>query len=146
MNASKAQELFRRAAAADDAAAMREGLERMLGADGHGGLSPEREYELRRPDFVMEMPQSRERIRGRDALRAMQESFPAPAPAITLRKVTGARHVWVAEADIDYGGDRSQAVIIFELDGQGLIARETRYYPQQFEAPAWRAALVEAMA
>ena len=145
MDASKAQELFRLAVASDDAAAMREGLERMLGADGHGGLSPEREYDLRRPDFVMEMPQSCERIRGRGTLRTMQESFPAPAPAITLRKVTGARHVWVAEADIDYGGDRSQAIIIIELDDQGLIARETRYYPQPFEAPAWRAALVEAM-
>jgi hypothetical protein len=144
MDVSKVQELFRRAVADDDAAAMREGLERMLGVDGRG-LSPEREYELRRPDFVMEMPQSRERIRGRDALRTMQESFPAPAPAITLRKVTGGRHVWVAEADIDYGGDRSQAVIIIGLDDRGLIARETRYYPQQFEAPAWRAALVEAM-
>jgi hypothetical protein len=77
------------------------------------------------------MPQSRERIRGRDALRTMQEAFPVPAPAITLRKVTGARHVWVAEGDIDYGGERSQVVVIFELDGQGLIARETRYYPQQ---------------
>jgi hypothetical protein len=109
---------------------MREGLERMLGADGQSGLSPEREYELRRHDFVMEMPQSRERIRGCDALRTMQEAFPAPAPAITLRKVTGARHVWIAEADINYGGDQTQAVIIIELDDEGLIARETRYYPQ----------------
>jgi len=57
----------------------------------------------------------------------------------------GARHVWVAEADIDYGGDQAQAVIIIELDDQGLIARGTRYYAQQFEAPAWRAALAEAM-
>lgn len=145
MDISKAHELFRRAAASDDAAAMREGLERMLGAGRYGGLSPEREYELRRPDFVMEMPQSRERIRGRDALRTMQDSFPAPAPAITVRKITGARRVWVAEAEIDYGGDQTQAVIIIELDDHGLIARETRYYPQPFEAPAWRAALVEAM-
>ena len=129
----------------DDAASMREGLERMLGLGEYGGLSPEREYGLRHPDFVMEMPQSRERIRGRDALRKMQEAFPAPAPAMTLRKVTGARHVWVAEADIDYGGDRWQTVVIFELDDQGLIARETRYYPKQFEAPAWRAELAETM-
>jgi hypothetical protein len=75
----------------------------------------------------------------------MQEAFPAPAPAITLRKVTGARHIWIAEADIDYGGDRCPTVVIFELDDQGLIARETRYYPQQLEAPAWRAELAEAM-
>jgi len=145
MDVSKAQELFRRAVTGDDAAAMREGPERMLGAGEYGGLSPEREYGLRRPDFVLDMPQSRERIRGRDAVRAMQEAFPAPAPVITLRKVTGARHVWVAEADIDYGGDQSQAVVILELDDQGLIAGETRYYTQRFEAPAWRATLAEAM-
>ena len=56
----------------------------------------------------------------------MQEAFPAPEPAITLRKVTGGRHVWIAEADIDYGGDQTQAVIIFELDDQGLIAYSWR--------------------
>jgi hypothetical protein len=145
MDASQVQGLFRRAAASDDAAVMRQGLEGMLGAAGHGGLSPERECAVRRPDVVIEMPQSRERIRGRDALRKLQERFPSPAPAITLRNVTGSRHVWVAEADIDYGGDRCQAVIILELDSDGLIARETRYYPQPFEAPAWRAELVEAM-
>jgi hypothetical protein len=145
MDASKVQELFRRAMASDDAVSMREGLERMLGLGEHGGLSPEREYGLRRPDFVLDMPQSRERIRGRDALRKMQEAFPPPAPAVTLRRVTGARHVWVAEADMNYGGDLWQTVVIFELDGHGLIARETRYYPREFEAPAWRAGLVEAM-
>lgn len=144
MDAAQVQDLFRQAAASDDAAAMRQGLEGMLGADGPG-LSPEREYAVRRPDVVIEMPQSRERIRGRDALLTMQQMFPAPAPSITLRNVTGGRHVWVAEADIDYGADRSQAVLILELDSHGLIARETRYYPQPFEAPAWRAELVEAM-
>jgi hypothetical protein len=142
----KVQELFRRAVADDDAAAMREGLERMLGLGGYGGLSPEREYLLRRPDFVMEMPQSGERVRGRDALRRLQEVFPAGPPAVTVRRVTGARGVWVAEADIDYGDDdRWQTVVIFELDDHGLIARETRYYPRAFEAPAWRSELVEAM-
>jgi len=144
MDASQVQELFRRAVASDDTAAMREGLEGMLGAGGQG-LSPEREYAVRRPDVVIDLPQSRERIRGRDAMRTMQEMFPAPVPAISLRNVTGGRHVWIAEADIDYGGDRSQAVVIFELDRDGLIARETRYYTQPFEAPAWRAGLVEAM-
>jgi hypothetical protein len=141
----KILELFRRAITDDDAAAMREGLERMLGLGGDGGLSPEREYLLRRPDFVMEMPQSGERIRGRDMLRRLQEAFPAGPPAVTVRRVTGARSVWVAEADIDYGDDdRWQTVVIFELDDHGLIARETRYYPRAFEPPAWRSELVEA--
>jgi hypothetical protein len=55
----------------------------------------------------------------------------AGPPAVTVRRVTGARGVWIAEADIDYGdGDRWQTVVIFELDEHGLIARETRYYPR----------------
>ena len=144
MDASQVQTLFRRAVANDDAAAFRQGLEGSLGTDGHG-LSPEREYAVRRPDVVIDMPQSRERFRGRDSIRQMQEMFPEPAPVITLRKVTGGCHVWVAEADTSYGGDRGQAVVMFELDSDGLIARETRYYTQPFEAPAWRAGLVEAM-
>jgi hypothetical protein len=53
---------------------------------------------------------------------------------VIVRRVTGARRVWIAEADINYGDDdRWQAVIIFELDVHGLIARETRYYPRAFE-------------
>ena len=144
MDASQVQTLFRQAVANDDAAAFQQGLEGFLGTDGHG-LSPEREYAVRRPDVVIDMPQSRERFRGRDSIRQMQEMFPEPAPVITLRKVTGGCHVWVAEADTSYGGDRGQAVVMFELDSDGLIARETRYYTQPFEAPAWRAGLVEAM-
>ena len=88
MDASQVQTLFRQAVANDDAAAFRQGLEGFLGTDGHG-LSPEREYAVRRPDVVIDMPQSRERFRGRDSIRQMQEMFPEPAPVITLRKVTG---------------------------------------------------------
>ena len=75
----------------------------------------------------------------------MQQRFPGPVPSIALRRVTGARSVWIAEADIDYGDDRSQVVVIFELDEDGLIVRETRYYPAAFTAPAWRSELVETM-
>ena len=56
---------------------MREGIECLFGLTGDG-LSPEAEYWLRNEDYVMEMPQSGERIRGRDAMRAMQEAFPVP--------------------------------------------------------------------
>ena len=140
------QGLFRRAIAADDAEAMRNGLERLLGIAGSGVLSAEREYELRRPDFVMEMPQSGERVRGRDAMRQMQERFPGGGPTVALRRVVGAGRVWVAEATSDYGDDPWQVVLVVELDGDGLIARETRYYTKGFEAPEWRSDLVEPMA
>jgi hypothetical protein len=135
--------LFLRALTDNDSAAMREGIERLFGLDGNG-LSPEAEYQLRHDDFVMEMPQSQERIRGRDAMRAMQEAFPVP-PSITLRRVVGSGQVWVVEGTNDYAGDVWHVVAILELGTDGSIVRDTRYYTQQSEAPGWRAEWVEAI-
>jgi hypothetical protein len=40
---------------------------------------PEEEYNVRHPeDYVMEMPQSGERFRGRENMRAFQEAHPTP--------------------------------------------------------------------
>ena len=49
-------------------------------------LSTEAEYNVRHEDYVMEMPQSGERIRGREKMRQLQEDYPAP-PTIQLRRV-----------------------------------------------------------
>src|SRR3712207_7275899 len=84
MSESEVLDLFRRAVADDDPVAMRAGLDRVLGLSSGTGLSAEEEYRVRHPDYVMEMPQSGERIRGREAMRAMQEAFPTPPP-LTVR-------------------------------------------------------------
>ncbi|MFW3171471.1 hypothetical protein [Geodermatophilus sp. CPCC 206100] len=137
--------LFRRAVTHDDATAMRAGLERLLGLTEGAGLSAADEYRVRHPDYVMEMPQSGERIRGRDAMRGMQEAFPAP-PRVQLRRVVGAGRVWVVEGVNDYGGDVWHVVLTLELDDDGRIVRDTRYYARPFEPPAWRAPFVEPVA
>src|ERR687894_2762151 len=103
MSESEVLDLFRRAVADDDPVAMRAGLDRVLGLTSGTGMSAEDEYRVRHPDYVMEMPQSGERIRGREAMREMQEAFPTP-PTITVRRVVGAGHVWVLEGVNDYGG------------------------------------------
>lgn len=56
MNASEVQDLFLKAMRDDDSAAMTQGLELMLGIADSRGLSAEDEYQLRHPDYVMEMP------------------------------------------------------------------------------------------
>jgi hypothetical protein len=43
-------------------------------------LSAEAEYDARHEDYVMEMPQSGERIRGREKMRQLQQEYPAPPP------------------------------------------------------------------
>jgi ketosteroid isomerase-like protein len=107
-------------------------------------LSPEAEYELRHPDYVMEMPQSGERIRGRENMRAFQEAYPNP-PTIEPRRVVGSGDVWVIEARSDYGeGQRFNLAMIVEFR-DGKIWKDTRYYAEPFEPPAWRAPWVEPM-
>jgi SnoaL-like domain len=105
-------------------------------------LSPDEEYELRHEDYVMEMPQSGERIRGRENMRAFQEAYPDP-PSIRLRRVLVRDGLWVAEGFNDYGGGQVFAIVaIIELR-DGKMWRDTRYYAEPFEAPEWRARWVE---
>ena len=106
-------------------------------------LSPEDEYEIRHEDYVMEMPQSGERIVGRDKMRAFQEAYPNP-PTIQPRRVVGAGDVWVIEARSDYGGQIYHVAMIVEFR-DGKIWRDTRYYAEPFEPPEWRAQWVEVM-
>lgn len=145
MDQAAVQDLFRKAIAQNDPAAMREGLERLLGVAEGRRLSADEEYQLRSAEFVMEMPQSGERIRGREAMRSMQQAFPTPPQSVEIRRVVGAHHFWVLEGELNYGQGPWSAVIVIELDEDGLIARETRYYTEKSEPPAWRAAWVEAM-
>jgi hypothetical protein len=106
-------------------------------------LGAESGYELRHEDFVMEMPQSGERIRGREKMREFQGAYADP-PAMRLRRVLVRDRLWVAEVVSDYRGQVSHAVFIVELR-DGKMFRDTRYYAEPFEAPEWRAQWVERM-
>jgi hypothetical protein len=110
-------------------------------------LSAEKEYALRREDYVMEMPQSGERIRGRENMRAFQEGFPGHStpPSIRIRRVLVRDGLWVVESVIDYGGGQVfNGAAILELK-DGKIWRDTRYFAEPFEAPEWRSRWVERM-
>jgi hypothetical protein len=107
-------------------------------------LSAEAEYELRHEDYVMEMPQSGERFRGREKMREFQKAYPTP-PKIHLRRVLVKDGLWVVEGVNDYGGGQVfDVVLIIELR-DGKMWRDTRYYAEPFEAPEWRAAWAERM-
>ena len=110
-------------------------------------LSAEAEYETRHDDYLMEMPQSGERIRGRENMREFQRSFAdnSTPPTIHLRRVTVRDGLWILEGVNDYGEGRVFTVVaIFELK-DGKIWRDPRYYAEPFDAPQWRADLVERM-
>jgi hypothetical protein len=102
-------------------------------------MDPALEYEARHEDFTVEFPQSGERL-DRDGLRRLQTTFPGGAPpTIQLRRLTGTGDIWFGETKIDYP-DGSVAYGVARIEFRdGKIFKETRYYAEPFEVPAWRA-------
>jgi hypothetical protein len=102
-------------------------------------MDPDLEYRHRHEDYLLELPQSGERL-DRDGLRRLQQTFPGgKAPDIRLRRVTGGGDVWVAESLIHYA-DGSVFFGVSRVEFRdGKMWRETRYYAEPFEVPEWRA-------
>ncbi len=97
--------------------------------------------ELFHEDAIMDWPQSGERVRGGDNRRAVYGSFPQ-LPTITPRRLVSDGDLVVLEASLDYDGPVYLSVFVFEFR-DGLIARETAYWTEPFDAPDWRASWVE---
>jgi hypothetical protein len=108
-------------------------------------LSAEAEDQIRHDEYTMEWPQSGERLRGRQKMRAFQESNAGSRPPRWVRRVLVREGVWVVEGSVDYGGGREgDFVLILELR-EGKVFRETRYYADRFEASEERAHWFERM-
>jgi hypothetical protein len=99
------------------------------------------EHEIYREDAVLDYPPSGERIRGR---RNIQESrFVQPnKKRFTVRRIVGSGNLWVTEFVLAYNDRPSYAVSIMEFR-DGLVAKETQYFADPFDAAASRAHLVE---
>jgi hypothetical protein len=116
---------------------VRELMNRLLEA-----MDPALEYEARHEDYIVEFPQSGERMT-RDGLRKMQEAYPAGPPRIHLRRLIGAGDLWIGESVVDYSdGKTYHGVAILEFR-DGKMWRDTRYFGEPFDAPAWRAPWVQ---
>ena len=92
-------------------------------------------------DCVQEWPQSRERIRGKANIIAINKNYPG-LPRATVRNITAEGRTVVTEVDLDYGGKPYHAVSIFDIEN-GKVVHETDYFAEPFEAPQWRAQWVE---
>jgi ketosteroid isomerase-like protein len=97
--------------------------------------------EVAADDLVQEYPQSGERFRGRDNVRAMNEAYASETgtqPTMTPTRIRGGGNVWVAEGTVDYGNGTSvKSVSIVEFK-DGKLVSTTDYFASPFEAPEWR--------
>ena len=92
-------------------------------------------------DVVVEYPQSGERIVGAANLSALRDLYPAKL-TFDLKRISGSGELWVTEYVIEYDGKPVHTISIMDFNGD-KVAHETLYFADPFEAPSWRAHLVE---
>ena len=93
------------------------------------------------PDVVYEIPQSRERIRGRDRYLRFNQEYPGHWHLRPKVIIADDRNgvVWF-EWRVDGQGD--DAMAFFEI-ADGLIVRVTDFWPEPYEPPPGREHLAE---
>ncbi len=101
-----------------------------------------RPTDLLAEDIVYEMPQTRERIRGRGALLQFNVEYPGDWHLSVRRLVAdGPTAAILMEAHLD--GETQEACVWLELSDQGRITRIVDYWPEPYEPPTGREHLVE---
>jgi ketosteroid isomerase-like protein len=99
--------------------------------------------ELLHEDYVLEWPQSGERIRGRANFVAVNENYPAHGRwEFTVHHILAEGNEVVSDVGVTDGLVNAR-VITFSTVRDGRILRQTEFWPDPFEAAAWRAQWVE---
>jgi ketosteroid isomerase-like protein len=112
------------------------------------------------PEYVWEMPQPGERVRGAKSNREMNESYPGlpqgeiqrvtgsedrwvTTPTWTILKITGTADEYVTESRVAYPDGSVWHGVDFFRFRNGKIQHQVSYYAPTIEAPEWRARWVE---
>ncbi len=94
------------------------------------------------PDVVYEMPQTRERINGRERYLLFNQEYPGDwhlaARVVLADEREGA--VWF---DWRLGDETGDGIVFFSFDAAGAITGVTDFWPETYEPPAGREHLVE---
>jgi hypothetical protein len=97
------------------------------------------------PEFVLEWPQSKERIRGAARFARMNQEYPAHGTwQFTVHRIFGGNSEAVSEVTVTDGVQNARAISFFTI-AQDKITRIVEFWPEPYAAPANRAHLVEAL-
>jgi limonene-1,2-epoxide hydrolase len=94
-------------------------------------------------DIVIDWAQSRERIHGRKNFAALNHAYPAAGRwTFTMNRIVAEGAEVVTDMTISDGAVVARA-LTFHSVRDGLIARQTELWADDYPAPDWRAAWVE---
>ena len=96
-------------------------------------------------DFVLEWPQSNERICGAERFARMNQEYAAHGIwTFKLNRLVAGESEVVSDVSISDGVQNARAISFFTVEG-AKIRRLVEFWPEPYAAPAHRAHLVEAL-
>ncbi|MBK8618290.1 MAG: nuclear transport factor 2 family protein [Anaerolineales bacterium] len=99
--------------------------------------------QLLHDDYILEWPQSGERIRGRENFSALNTAYPAAGQwTFNLNHIAEDGDLVVTDVSVSDGKLKDRC-ITFSTIRDGKIWKQIEFWPDSFEAPAWRAQWVE---
>ena len=94
-------------------------------------------------NYILEWPQSGEKISGRANFVAINEQYPAHGRwEFTIHRIIAEGDEVVSDVSVT-DGEITGRVITFSNVRNGKIVHQTEFWPDPFEPPAWRAGWVE---
>ncbi|MEQ5841866.1 nuclear transport factor 2 family protein [Paraburkholderia acidicola] len=94
-------------------------------------------------DFVLEYPQSKERIRGAVNFVQFNAEYPAQGRWVfTINRIVGNEQEAVSDVLVTDGVQHARAVSFFTVE-HGKIVRMVEFWPEPYEAPFDRSQFVE---
>lgn len=90
------------------------------------------------PDFEYFMPQTGEYLIGRNAFAQMNAAYPSEGKWVfSIQSLVSNGDVAVSDVKITDGSMKARA-ITFHVLKDGLILRQTEFWPDTYDAPEWR--------
>ena len=99
--------------------------------------------QLLHDDYALDWPQSGERILGRENFAAINTNYPAEGKwHFEINHIVAEGDVVVTDVSVTEGKITGRA-ITFSTIRDGKIWKQVEFWPDPFEAPAWRAQWVQ---
>jgi ketosteroid isomerase-like protein len=93
--------------------------------------------------YVLEWPQSNERICGAERFAQVNTEYPANAPwSFTIHRIVGDETEAVTEVSVTDGVQMARCISFFSVSN-GKITRQVEFWPEPYAAPSNRKHLVE---
>jgi ketosteroid isomerase-like protein len=101
--------------------------------------------QLLHDDYILEWPQSGERIRGRENFASINTFYPTEGIwRFTINSLIAEGDMVVSDVSVS-DGTRNDRVITFSSIREGKIRKQVEFWPEPFAAPEWRAQWIEKM-